>query len=171
MKSLRVLLPLALLVLSSAALAQSDAKKSFENLKALAGSWEGVLNTNPPDPEVQGKGVQLTLRVTSMGNALMHEMKVAGRQDDPITMIYLDGDRLSLVHYCDAGNRPRMAAKASPDGKSVEFEFADISGSTQYGHMHHALFTFIDANHHSEDWTFMTAEKPVQVHFDLQRTK
>ena len=98
MKSLRVLLPLALLVLSSAALAQSDAKKSFENLKALAGSWEGVLNTNPPDPEVQGKGVQLTLRVTSMGNALMHEMKVAGRQDDPITMIYLDGDRLSLVH-------------------------------------------------------------------------
>ena len=171
MKSQRVLLPLALLFLSSAALAQSDAKKSFDNLKALAGSWEGVVNTNPPDAEVQGKAVQLSLRVTSLGNALMHEMKVAGRPDDPITMIYLDGDRLSLVHYCDAGNRARMVAKASPDGKTVEFEFADVSGSTQYGHMHHAVFTFIDANHHSEDWTFMTSEKPVQVHFDLQRTK
>jgi hypothetical protein len=38
--------------------------------------------------------------------------------------------------------------------------------------MHHALFTFIDANHHIEDWTFMVAgDKSVQAHFDLQRTK
>jgi hypothetical protein len=107
-----------------------------------------------------------------MGNALVHEMTGAGRPDDPITMLYLDGDRLLLTHYCDAGNRPRMVGKMSPDGKTVEFEFLDVAGSTQYGHMHHAVFTVIDANHHTEDWTYMMpGDKPVHAHFDLQRTK
>ncbi len=116
--------------------------------------------------------MRVSLRVTSMGNALMHEMTGAGRPDDPITMLYLDGDRLMLTHYCDAGNRPRMVAKTAPDGKSVEFDFLDVAGSLQHGHMHHAVFTVIDANHHIEDWTYMAAgDKPIQAHFDLQRSK
>jgi len=116
--------------------------------------------------------MQVSLRATSMGNALMHEMTGAGRPDDPITMLYLDGDRLLLTHYCDAGNRPRMVGKVSPDGKTVEFDFLDVAGSTQYGHMHHAVFTVIDAEHHTEDWIYMMpGDKPVHAHFDLQRTK
>jgi hypothetical protein len=150
----------------------SDAQKSFDKLKALAGSWEGTVTTQPPTPEMDGKQVHASLRVTSMGNAIMHEMTGAGRPDDPITMLYLDGGQLLLTHYCDAGNRPRMTGKISSDGKTVEFEFLDVAGSTQYGHMHHAVFTEIDANHHSEDWTYMQpGDKPVHAHIDLQRTK
>jgi hypothetical protein len=150
----------------------SDAQKSFDKLKTLAGVWEGHVTTVPQQDEIEGKLMQVSLRATSMGNALMHEMTGAGRPDDPITMLYLDGDRLLLTHYCDAGNRPRMAGKMSPDGKTVEFAFLDVDGSTQYGHMHHAVFTVIDANHHTEDWTYMMpGDKPVQAHFDLQRTK
>ena len=172
MKSLRFMPCIVLMSLATLAFAQSDAQKSFDQLKTLAGSWEGVLKTYPPTPEADGKHAQTTLRVPSMGNALMHEMKIEGRPDDPITMLYMDNDRLTLTHYCDAGNRPRMVAKSSPDGKTVEFDFVDVAGSTQYGHMHHALFTFIDANHHIEDWTFMVAgDKSVQAHFELQRTK
>jgi len=171
MKSLGFTRTFVLILLSTVAFGQSDAQKSFDQLKTLAGSWEGVLKTYPPTPEVEGKHAQAILRVTSMGNAIMHEMKIDGRADDPITMLYMDNDRLTLVHYCDAGNRPRMVAKASPDGKTVEFDFVDVSGSTEYGHMHHALFTIIDANHHTEDWTFMVGENPVRAHFDLQRTK
>jgi hypothetical protein len=173
MKSLCFMLSVILMSLSTVAFAQSDAQKSFDQLKTLAGSWEAVVKTDPPTPEADGKHVQVTLRVTSLGNALMHEMKVEGRPDDPITMLYLDNDHLTLTHYCDAGNRPRMVAKASTDGKTMEFEFVDVAGSTQYGHMHHVVFTVIDANHHSEDWTFMSpaGDKGVRAHFDLQRAK
>jgi hypothetical protein len=180
MKYLRFMLfALVLMSLSTVMFGQADAQKSptdaqrsFDQLKALAGSWEAVVKTNPPTPEGDGKHVQVTLRVTSMGNALMHEMKMEGRPDDPITMLYIDNDRLTLTHYCDAGNRPRMVAKTSPDGKTVEFDFVDVAGGTQYGHMHHAIFTVVDANHHTEDWTFMVpGDKMVQAHFDLTRTK
>jgi hypothetical protein len=178
MTSQRFLLAVALLSLSTAALAQSDAQKSFDKLKTLAGSWEGPVTTFPLHADMNGTPTHVTLRVTSRGNALVHEMKEAGkpddptRYDDPITMLYLDGDRLLLTHYCDAGNRPRMAAKVSPDGKIVEFDFLDVAGGTEYGHMHHALFTIIDANHHTEDWTYMEpGDKPVRAHLELQRTK
>jgi hypothetical protein len=172
MKTLGFLLPVVLTSLSVMAFAQSDAQKSFEELKTLAGSWEGLATTVPPRADIEGKPMQVTLRVTSMGNALEHEATVAGRPDHPVTMLYLDGDRLLLTHYCDAGNRPRMTGTMSPDGKTVEFTFLDVSGSTQYGHMDHAIFTPIDANHHTEDWTYIEpGDKPVHAHFDLQRSK
>jgi hypothetical protein len=177
MKSHRLMMFVVLLSLTTVAFAQSaappsDAQKSFDKLKTLAGSWEGKVTTIPQHPDMDGMQMQVTLRATSMGNALMHEMTGAGRPDDPITMLYVDADRLLLTHYCDAGNRPRMTGKMSPDGKTVEFDFLDVAGSTQYGHMHHAVFTVIDANHHVEDWTYMEpGDKPVHAHFELQRTK
>src|SRR5713101_594048 len=142
---------------------QSDAQKAFEIMKTMAGSWEG---------NIVGMSTHITIRVTSNGNAILHEATAPGRTDNPITMFYVDGDRLLLTHYCDAGNRPRMVGKISPDGKTVEFDFLDIAGSTEYGHMHHAVFTIIDANRHTEDWTYMMpGDKPMHAHFELQRTK
>lgn len=171
MKALHCLLLTTLLSLSTVALA-SDAEKSFERLKALAGTWEGRVTTTPKAPEVEGVKMTVTLRVTSMGNVLMHEMVGEGRPDDPITMIYLDGGALQLTHYCDAGNRPRMAGTPSADGKNVEFAFMDLTGGTQYGHMHGAAFTLIDENRHTEDWTFMLpGGKSVRAHVDLRRVK
>jgi hypothetical protein len=188
MKLLRILMSIAVLSLASAAFAQShehdqqsnaqksDAQKSFDQLKTLAGSWEGHAKVDPPQPDMHSDlPTQVILRVTSMGNLLLHEMKPSERPDNPITTIYLDGDKLQLTHYCDAGNRPRMVARPSNDGKTVEFDFADVAGSTKYGHMDHAVFTTIDENHHIEDWTFMINGKngvvPIHAHFDLHRTK
>jgi hypothetical protein len=195
MKSLRFVLAVVLMSLSTLAFAQSDthaykavdattpnsdAQKSFETLKTLAGIWTAKLTLDPPMPEVNDKDLpgQVSLRVTSRGNALVHEMYALGvpddpaRYDHPVTMLYVDENRLNLVHYCDAGNRPHMVARTSPDRKTVEFDFADISGGTQRGHMHHAVFTVIDATHHTEDWTYMMpGDKPVHAHMDLQRTK
>jgi hypothetical protein len=172
------MLAVALMSLSTVAFAQSDAKKSFDQLKTLAGTWQGSVKTDPPVPDIDNKPAQITLRVTSRGNSIVHEMKEAGVPDDPtkydhpVTMLYLDSDHLTLVHYCDAGNRPRMVARPSPDGKKVEFDFADLSGSNDYGHMNHAVFTIIDSNHHIEDWTYMMpGDKPFHAHMDVQRAK
>jgi hypothetical protein len=65
-----------------------------------------------------------------------------------------------------------MVAKTSPDGKTVDFDFLDVAGSTAYGHMQHAKFTIIDPNHHIEDWTYlMPGDKPVTGHLDLKRVQ
>jgi hypothetical protein len=186
-RSYRFVLSLVLLSLSTVAFARSaadadassDAQKSFDKLKTLAGTWQGPVTVEPPMPDMKGGNLmQVSLRVTSRGNALVHEMQEAGtpldpaKYDHPLTMLYLDGDHLTLVHYCDAGNRPRMVARRSPDGKTVEFDFVDLSGANNFGHMQHAVFTFIDANHHIEDWTYMMpGDKPMHARFDLVRSK
>jgi hypothetical protein len=187
MKSLRFMLFVVPMLLCTGAFAQSDAQKSsvapvsseaqksFTTMKSLAGEWEGLV-TVAEMPEMSGGKMHASLRVTSRGNALVHEFQEAGtpldatKYDHPVTMVYVDGDQLTLIHYCDAGNRPRMTGKMSPDGKAVEFELKDISGSTEH-HMHHSVFTIIDANHHTEDWTFMMMDKPIHAHIDLQRAK
>jgi len=179
MKSLRFVWVLVVSLICINAFAQSDGQKAFEKLKTLAGNWEGPVTVDPPIAGMStDKPIQVTLRVTSRGNALVHEMQESGtpldatKYDHPLTMLYLDGDQLTLVHYCDAGNRPRMRGKLSPDGKTVEFDFADLSGSNQNGHMYHAVFTIIDANHHTEDWTYlMPGDKPMHAHMDLRLTK
>jgi hypothetical protein len=186
MKPLRIALSVGFLMAVCAltftqAFAQPEGKKSeaqisFDKLKTLAGTWKGAIKVDPPQPGMGGDEGWVSFRVTSKGNALVHEMKQPGTpddpsKDDPITMLYLDGDRLMLTHYCDAGNRPRMAGKMSTDGKTVEFDFLDVAGGTQYGHMHHAIFTFVDDNHHIEDWTYMAGDQPIHARFDLQRAK
>src|ERR1700688_208393 len=191
MKSICLMLFIGVMSLTTVAFAQHDAhkaaeqaaspeaQKSFEAMKSLAGNWEGAVTLDPPQPEMSdGKPLHITMRVTSRGNALVHEMQEAGtpldatKYDHPVTMFYVDSGRLTLIHYCDAGNRPRMVARTSTEGKRVEFDFLDLAGGTEYGHMHHAVFTFIDANHHIEDWTYMMpGDKPVHAHFDLQREK
>src|ERR1700687_1115809 len=159
MKSLRCVLSVILLSLSTVAFAQSDTKmsdapkssvapvpseaqKSFATMKSLAGEWEGPVDV-PEVPEMSGgKPLHVSLRVTSRGNALVHELQEAGtpldetKYDHPVTMLYVDGGQLTLIHYCDAGNRPRMTGKMTPDGKKVEFELKDISGSAERSEEH-----------------------------------
>ncbi len=156
----------------------ADAQKAFSALKTLAGSWEGVETSDPANPETgSGAHREVSLRVASSGNALVHEIRAPGTPGDTttsqptVTVVYVDGDRLMLTHYCDIGNRPRMAATASPDGTRIEFNFVDVSGSTANGLMHDAIFTIIDSNHHTEDWTWAMGDKSGIVHFDLTRTK
>ena len=164
MKMLRPALFLVPLLLCTPLFAQSTARKSFEQLKTLAGSWEGTMD---------GRPLHVWLRVTSMGNALMHEMKGAG-PDNPITMFHLDGERLMLTHYCDAGNQPRMVATISPDGKTITFNFLEATNllTSQMGHMQRVTFNFIDADHHTENWEFAMANgKQMGGLLDLRRTK
>jgi hypothetical protein len=154
---------------------EASAQLAFDRLKTLAGHWKG---------RAMGPGldaaVTVTLRVTSGGAAVMHEMVPEGRSedptngdDDPITMLYLDSGRLTLTHYCDSGkNRPRMVGSLSADGKTLQFTLLDISGGTSAGHMHGAAFTIVDADHHTEERMYAPpGGQPLQAHIELVRAR
>ena len=152
----------------------SPAQPSFDQLKTLAGHWTGKVSMSEANaPDDKPVPLDVTLRVTSMGNTLMHEMKSAA-PDDPITMFTLDGDKLVLTHYCDAGNQPRMVGTVSPDGKTYTFDFVSATNllPTQHGHMQHVVFTLIDPDHHTEKWDFAMADgKTMGGLLDLHRVK
>jgi hypothetical protein len=165
MKSLRLAVSLGLLLTASAALAQSGAQKSFDQLKSLTGNWEGKNS--------QGMPLQVTFRDTAGGSALMSEIHGHG-PENMISMFHLDGpNRLILTHYCGAGNQPRMQAAASPDGRTFTFDFFDATNlaTPDAGHMQRVVFTIVDANHHTEDWTFADHGKEMKQFFDLRRNE
>jgi hypothetical protein len=145
--------------------AQSDAKKAFDKLKTLAGSWEG---------SIVGKTVQVTIRVTAVGSAIMHDAtgQSGGPGNHEITMMYLEGDRLLMTHYCDAGNRQRLEGKLSADGSSVEFNLLDVAGGSERGFAKRMVFTMADANTHVIELVYsMPDGKLVQARGEFQRTK
>jgi uncharacterized damage-inducible protein DinB len=148
---------------SGAAGAQSDAKKAFEKLKTLAGSWQG---------KIMDISINFTIRAASSGTAILHEGNTdgGGPPNHEITMFYVDGDRLLATHYCDGGNRARLEGKMSPDGKKIEFSFLDVAGSTRGGLVKRMAFTIIDANKHLIEVTFiMPNGKPVELRGEFGR--
>src|SRR5271155_1213477 len=90
MKSHRFMLSVVLMSLCTVAFAQSDAQKSsvapapseaqksFTTLKSLAGEWEGPVAVPEMPAMSGGKPIHVTMRVTSRGNALVHELQEAG---------------------------------------------------------------------------------------------
>jgi hypothetical protein len=159
---------------SAVALAPSEAQESFAAVKSLAGEWEGVAAIAEM-PEITPR-MHVSIRVTSRGNVVVHEFQEAGtlldatKFDHPVTMFYVDEGELNLVHYCDAGNRPRMIGTRSEDGKTFDFELQEVGGDPTY-HMHHIVFKIIDADHHVEEFTFMMGDKPMHARFELTRTE
>jgi hypothetical protein len=164
MKAFRYAVTIAIVLCAGCALAQSNAQKSFDTLKALAGNWEGKNN--------QGQTLRVSFRETAGGSALLSEIHGQG-PENMISMIHLDGDRLLMTHYCGAGNQPRMKATLAPDGKSIAFDFIDATNLSgpEAGHMHHVVFTMPDADHHTEEWTFLDHGKEMRESFTLQRAK
>jgi len=161
-KVTRIVFALFVVAASTAALAQSSAQKSFEQLKSLAGAWEGKNS--------KGEALQVSFKVTSNGSAVMSE--IASHGDNMITMFNLDGpNKLVLTHYCSAGNQPRMQASTSADGKTVTFDFMDATNlaSPDAGHMRGVAIAMLDGNHHTEVWTFDDHGKQMQEVFDLRR--
>ena len=162
MKTVRLATTLMFVLVTSVAFAASAAQKSFEDLKALDGTWEGKTSDGQP--------IEVDYRVTSNGSAIMSEIK---GKEDMISMFNLDGDRVLLTHYCAAGNQPRMVASASPDGKTITFDFLDATNlaTPDAGRMTRMVLSMPDANHHTEEWIFTDHGKEMKEVFDLWRKK
>ena len=157
--AIRILIT-ALTLAAASALAQTDAQKAFAAIKNMPGTWEGNTSMGP---------VRVNFKVTSDGSAVMSEIQ---GKENMISMFNMDGaNRLLLTHYCAMGNQPRMEASVSPDGKVITFNFVDATNlsAPDAGHMQKMILTFIDDNHHTEEWVFADHGKEHKELFDLLR--
>lgn len=130
---------------------------AFARIKQLAGTWQSQ--------STKGWSEQETFRVISNQHGVAVESNPPANalhdgtspESSMLTVFYMDGDRLMLTHYCEAGNEPRMVATSIEDGgRTIHFSFVDAANlaSPNAGHMHGAIFTFLDENHHSERWSW-----------------
>ena len=145
--------------------APSEAKKMFEKMKTLAGSWHGT---------IMNISIDITIRPASSGTTILHEATTDGGRppNHEVTLFYVEGDRLLATHYCDGGNRARLEGKMSPDEKTIEFSFLDVAGSTRGGLVKRMRFNLIDANKHVIEVTFIMPDgKPMELRGDFERTK
>jgi len=131
-----------------------DSRAIFARLKKMAGTWSAKSTkgwTESNRYEVAGKGSVVIGRSFFEGEA----------NDGMMTTFYMDGDRLLLTHYCEAGNQPTLIA-ATIDDASQQVTFAFLSGTNltaRPGHMHSVVLRFIDDDHMTSRWSFFTREK------------
>ncbi|HET7214603.1 MAG TPA: hypothetical protein VFL79_13510 [Terriglobia bacterium] len=171
MKSLKLATAVAIFLVlgsvqgSNLAAQSVPANAGFASLKSLAGVWEGTVNEG-------GKvlPVSTSFRLVSDGSALMNDL-MSGTPHEMITMFHLDGGELMATHYCAAHNQPRFLMAPSADPRVVDFEFKDATNlsSPTAPHMVRVRFTFVNANHHVEDWTFLSSGQTTTRHFDFYR--
>jgi hypothetical protein len=154
----RILMAVAL-VAGLAGLRQTAAApasvEAFAQLKALAGHWE--------EQKSSGDKSTLDIALTAGGTTLIETFRgvEGGKPVEMITMYYLDGDKVKLTHYCMAGNQPTMRGSYAPETKTLTFDFENATNmkSANDGHMHHAVYKFIDNDHFQTTWTFQKDQK------------
>jgi len=153
-RSLAIGLAVACFVAVGTSRGAGNGAAAFEQLKALAGHWEAEKTNDVASKEK----ATVDLEVTSNGSAILEKFHMVedGKPVEMITLYYLDGGQLKLTHYCMAGNQPTMLGTYTPETKTVKFDFSSITNlqSPDAGHMHHAVYTFIDKDHFKTRWTF-----------------
>ncbi len=142
------------------------ATPQWEQLKTLVGEWDGYLVEG--DKKVE---THISIRLTGDGSALMHWMD-AGTPHEMITMFHMDKDELMATHYCAGHNQPRMRAVPSTQPGRVAFEFKDGTNIRPGdGYMRRLAITYVDADHHDEEWGYDMGGKESAGTFHLTRVK
>ncbi len=103
----------------------------FEEMKTLAGRWEGTDQDGNPCASV--------FTVSSNGS-VVRELMFPGEPWEMTNMIHLDDGRLVLTHYCGGGNQPRLVTTWSAASGVITFDLDRVSNlrdapSAFMGHM------------------------------------
>jgi len=139
---------------------------AFEKLKSLAGEWDGKV-----DDRENGSPVKVIYKSSSNGS-IVTETLFAGTEHEMITVYYLDQSRLVLVHYCAAGNQPRMALskKSTPDQLLFDFAGGTNLDASKDVHMHSARIQFESSDSLRDEWESYKDGKSAGAHtFFLKR--
>lgn len=168
-----LLAPAAILLLAISAAAQTSTpakpanptRAAFDKLKSLAGEWEGTMSDG--DKKLPAT---TSFRVVSGGSAILNVLG-ANTPHEMVTMFHPDNNDLLATHYCGAQNQPRFRMVTSTEDNAITFDFKDATNlpSPSAGHMVGVKITFVNANHHFEDWTFKDTTGKHTSRFEFKR--
>jgi len=118
---------------SSATLGTSE--KAFEIFKGLQGTW-AILS------EGKTLRIQMSYEVASNGSIVTEQF---GRE---LSVLYLDRGSVQMIHFCNAGNQPRLKLKDGGRPDLLTFEIFDITNlkSTNTAHVEKIIYKIISAN-------------------------
>lgn len=143
----------------------SRASAAFQELKNLAGHWQGT--------DAQGKAARSTFQMIAGDTAVM-ETLYPPEMEPMVTLYSIDGDAISLMHYCPTNNQPHM--RAIPGAGAVrrlvfEFQGAGNLPSLAVGHEYRLVLDFVDKDHIVERWTWRENGKDSEMVYRLQRKR
>jgi hypothetical protein len=143
------------LMIPAAKAAAGPKPEAFTKLQSMVGHWESESTTNEKST--------LDIELTAGGSAILEQSHetIEGKPMEMTTVYYLDGDKVQMTHYCMAGNQPTMRGTYTPETKTLTFDFVGATNlkSPDDGHMHHAVYVFLDDNHIKQTWTFRKNQK------------
>lgn len=131
---------------------------AFEKLKKMEGRWFGSATWDQSGKK-SGVDFNITYRTTSGGKAVMETM-FTGTPGEMVTMYFLEDGDLALVHYCSAGNQPKMKLETERDSNVLSFRCLGGTNMTEEdSHMHWVRLELVDADHLKGSWNSMKAGK------------
>jgi hypothetical protein len=154
---------LALSISISAQPQQNYADGAFKKLQSLAGDWQGK--------DEQGNEVKSNFKLAISNTVVMETLDAAG-MEEMLTLYSVDGNGISLLHYCPTNNQPHMRAVPSSGGvKQLAFSFLDAGNlpSIAIGHEHKMVLDFEDNDHITERWTWRKNGKDMDMVYHLVR--
>jgi len=158
---------LAIVVLVGTPLSRAGAGPDpggLEKLKTLVGEWEGKNR--------EGESSHASYEIASDGSAVVEKLG-SGTMHSMVTVYHKDGDRLMLTHYCGVGNQPRMRSEKASEPGVLRFAFVDATNlqSPDAGHMHRLALRFRDADHLTQEWTWVEKGQEKTEVIELARKK
>lgn len=139
------------------------APDAFKKLQALAGDWQGK--------DDQGNEVKSNFKLAISNTVVMETLDASG-MEEMMTLYSVDGDGISLLHYCPTNNQPHMrAVPSTSDVKQLTFAFLDAGNlpSIAVGHEHKMVLDFEDQDHITERWTWQKNGKNTDMVYRLAR--
>ncbi len=157
---------IATLVVSLSAQTKSNyATEAFEKLRSLTGDWQGK--------DEQGSEVKSNFKPMISNTVVMETLDASG-MEEMLTLYSVDGNGVSLLHYCPTNNQPHMrAVPSSGNLTKLVFTFLDAGNlpSIAVGHEHKLVMEFADNDHITERWTWRKNGKDSEMVYHLVRKK
>src|SRR5512142_1951308 len=141
---------------------------AFEQLKALAGTWQGPAGHGSMD------GAATVVYRVASGGSVVQETLFPGTPHEMISMYHLADGQLVMTHYCAMANQPRMkldAAASTPQRLVFAFDGGTNFDPAKDGHVHSGVLE-LKGDTVRADWAVWSGGREAGHNvFELHRAK